>query len=454
MAIAANKKLSKSSIGAPSQFKQSTRKGKKAWRKNVDIQEVEDGLDEMRAEERVTGSSLRSKPNEELFQVDVKGDNDVRRHTPKFDKTQLSYYKNLTHRSAIPAVFSRASAAPAKKYIRITQEEKKRLLRIAQRKRQGPLNSIEDTTKLGQGSALLEPSHAVKQSGTYDVWASQVQGDPHANVDEEKKEFLLPPVEKPSVKPPQVPSLREEISLPAVVPPHAGASYNPPATEYQELLRIAHEKAEKAEQVSERYARVKDEMEKARKAEWSGTKPGVPIGMIVDNLEKSEEEDNNQSTEELPLPKKPPTRKTKQQRKKAEKLRAEKRALAERKHQRRLLASLSTLKSTRKSVDKTLSSGERTRMQRRLILQEKLRRSGLAGQRLGKHIVPEAEPEVQLGDDLSESLRGLKVEGNLFRDRFLSLQHRALLEPRTRVLPKRHRATTKEVEKFAWKRFE
>lgn len=79
----------------------------------------------------------------------------------------------------------------------------------------------------------------------------------------------------------------------------------------------------------------------------------------------------------------------------------------------------------------------------------------MAGKRIGKHVVPEGETEVQLGEDLSESLRGLKVgyfftgcvslsntdglyhlkvEGNLFRDRFLSLQHRALLEPRVPVM--------------------
>ena len=44
-----------STLGAPSQFKQASRKGKKAWRKNVDIGDVEDALEGMRAEERVIG---------------------------------------------------------------------------------------------------------------------------------------------------------------------------------------------------------------------------------------------------------------------------------------------------------------------------------------------------------------------------------------------------------------
>ena len=120
---------------------------------------------------------------------------------------------------------------------------------------------------------------------------------------------------------------------------------------------------------------------------------------------------------------------------------------------KRQLAALSTLKSTTKSVDAHLSQREQARLRKKLLLRAKLRQSGLAGMRLGKHVVQESAPDVQLGEDLSESLRGLKaseclnrlifrfltcfrlkVEGNLFRDRFLSLQHRALLEPRVPVL--------------------
>lgn len=49
------KKPSRSAIGAPSQRSQTTRKGKKAWRKNVNIDDVEEVLEGQRAEERVTG---------------------------------------------------------------------------------------------------------------------------------------------------------------------------------------------------------------------------------------------------------------------------------------------------------------------------------------------------------------------------------------------------------------
>ena len=74
-----------------------------------------------------------------------------------------------------------------------------------------------------------------------------------------------------------------------------------------------------------------------------------------------------------------------------------------------MLASISSAKQLRKSNIELLSNQEEERVQKQLALVEKLRKQGLAGQRLGKHKVPENEFVVQLGEDLSESLRGLKV---------------------------------------------
>lgn len=140
-----------------------------------------------------------------------------------------------------------------------------------------------------------------------------------------------------------------------------------------------------------------------------------------------------------------------------------------------MLVAVQTAKSLRKHVHRSVAARERLRQeQHQQAFQAKLK-NGLVGQRLGKHIVPAGDVDVQLTEDLSENLRSLKVEGNLFRDRFLSMQHRALIEPRVPVLyvahsacdsrfavwlteivcgrPKR-KAKLKEYEKHAWKRFE
>ena len=74
-----------------------------------------------------------------------------------------------------------------------------------------------------------------------------------------------------------------------------------------------------------------------------------------------------------------------------------------------MLASISSAKQLRKSNSELLTIQEEEREQKLLALAEKLRKQGLAGQKLGKHKVPESELAVQLGEDLSESLRALKV---------------------------------------------
>jgi hypothetical protein len=84
--------LAASVVGAPAQHNQSSRKGKKAWRKNVDIEDLEEKLDGLREEERTFGCvfslnffsvqssnvicrlPLQKKTDRELFIVDIKGD--------------------------------------------------------------------------------------------------------------------------------------------------------------------------------------------------------------------------------------------------------------------------------------------------------------------------------------------------------------------------------------------
>jgi nucleolar protein 53 len=73
------------------------------------------------------------------------------------------------------------------------------------------------------------------------------------------------------------------------------------------------------------------------------------------------------------------------------------------------MISIDQAKSFRKATAKRTSEQQLVATQRRMDLQLKLKKAGLSGQRLGKHKVPETEVEVQLGEDLSENLRGLKV---------------------------------------------
>lgn len=433
------KKHAATGVGAPSQLAQSSRKGKKAWRKNIDIQPVEQGLESLRSEERVIGSTLHKQTDDQLFVVDTKGDDKVRKSLPRYSKAELTSTKILSQRSAIPAVFSRPTKDSIASRSKVSRADKERLLRIAKRPRKGPFNAVMDHTEFGAGSALIDVSAAVKHSGSYDPWTV-----------EEVEEVAdgLEYTKKPKIKRPELSHPRDVIEVPAVLEPHQGSSYNPPAAAHDELIMEACRLERRRQEEADRLAEVRRKVADAR-ALATGVTEGLPLGMTLDEIPTDGEPIIQH---DAVVPKKPSTRKTKQQRAKALRLREEKRALAEKAARKKMLATITMVKSLRSTAEKVGQQQNQARLARQLALKMKLRK-GLAGQRLGKYKVPENEIEVQIGEDLSENLRTLKPEGNLFRDRFRSMQQRALIEPRVPILPTK-RAKLKEFEKHAWKRFE
>ncbi|KAH7107018.1 P60-like protein [Auriculariales sp. MPI-PUGE-AT-0066] len=424
--------------GAPSQRTQPSRKGKKAWRKNVDIGGVEESLETMREEERVTGSALQKKTNDELFQVDLKGDDKVVPKTKKLDFSQLKSAKILAQRSAVPAVVSR-----------LTSKEKDRMLRSVKRKRQDPLDSVVKQLPFGAGSAPLDPSAAVKKSGQYDVWdavdSDQIMVE---DLTADQRDFIEPLVKKRKVKAPSTLHPHKSVDVTPILTPHEGTSYNPPVHAYNDLVKQAVSVEEHREADSQRYDAVHASMTALRLGTATAS-PGVDgTGMILDIPSKdTQDEHDADDTDVVVVAPRLPKRKTLQQRKKAAKLRAEKAIADDKTARKRLLAQMDRVKSLRKDA---LSGQEQHRvaMAARKEALLKKQRGGLAGQKLGRHKVAVGAIDVQLGDELRDSLRNLKPEGNLFRDRFQSMQHRALVEPRVRAQEKQLRFKDYELHSF------
>lgn len=200
--------------------------------------------------------------------------------------------------------------------------DKERLLRIARKDRRGPLNSIVDPSQPGAGSALLEVSEAVKKSGEYDVWSAATGPNVGTNVkvcaSHRPKPNLFALI-RTHTQAPDVPHPRTAIALPAVPAPHAGTSYNPPEAAHTTLLLAAHEAELRRVQEAEALEATKARILGARHA---GGEPGV-LGMLVDKPgdepAESEWEPESVNTNNTAVPQ----RKTKQQRRKAQKLRAE-----------------------------------------------------------------------------------------------------------------------------------
>lgn len=70
---------------------------------------------------------------------------------------------------------------------------------------------------------------------------------------------------------------------------------------------------------------------------------------------------------------------------------------------------MSSAKSLRAHVAASIRKREAALKARRAARAEVVKRRGLIGQRLGKHRIQMGRVDVQLGEELSESLRELKV---------------------------------------------
>jgi nucleolar protein 53 len=122
---------------------------------------------------------------------------------------------------------------------------------------------------------------------------------------------------------PEHPHPRDIIQLPAISEPHQGTSYNPPVEAHTELILKASEVEEKRAKEADRMMEVKNRIGKAvvGKAAWeeSGAE-----GMIVDEgADGAADPEGVEGDVETPIVKKIPERKTKQQKAKAARLRAE-----------------------------------------------------------------------------------------------------------------------------------
>lgn len=355
----------------------------------------------------------------------------------------------LAQRSAVPAVSLKKRPAsetsgkvtdgvlPSKRLraTYVTQKELTRLKRVAD----------------GHHNTTVEVVDA-----TFDAWA-----DP---ADEKKKEVeetlynFLPKVEKP--KAPK--SLGQQpISLaatgkqiPAVPKPKGDKSYNPAFTDYSERYQEELRKAEEAEK------KRLEELEKERLRAEAAARSRAEAEAAEKRAELSEWEDDSawegaESDAEGLAKKKRPERKTQAQRNKIKRRKAEEQRL---KHEAAIKKKEAEAARV-KQIAKELAEKER-----QLALQKaengeeddgsleddddvELRR-----RQLGKFKLPEKDLELVLPDELQDSLRLLKPEGNLLKDRYRNLLLRGKVEAR-RHNPYKKQAKKQITEKWTFKDF-
>ena len=420
-----------------------SRKGKKEWRKNVDTEAIDEGLNNARDEAVIYGQSLSSKPNESLLAVDVDGDAEMKKRI-KRDKAAkpLKSLSVLSQRSAV--------AAPSlkQKSQTISKADKDRLKLIAKKRVSGPLGA-NFKSMAGDGIAAQGLTKAAKVAGGYDLWNhTQLQEQQKKDSIDQKQGFEVVDLKnKPIVKTPVHPHY--ETGLEPVEKPHAGQSYNPDSKSHDELLKLALDKEQERKLKADKNAAIRRRYAQSRNlggmdldvpgSDDEGSEEEEEKEEGGDNDDDDEDDDKDDSSQPIdPLVKDRERmnelREAKRRRKAALQLKkdkAERERTAFLKAQKRDIHQASGIN---KSLVKKLNKQQQKADEKRRLAEEKASGAGgFEGRKIGRHVVPTQEMDVTLGEDLSESLRGVKAEGNLFRDRFMSLQKRALVEPRQPV---------------------
>ncbi|KAI9799815.1 MAG: hypothetical protein M1825_004375 [Sarcosagium campestre] len=426
----------------PRQFKQRSRKGKKAWRKNVDLTSVESGLDNVR-DEIIQGGVVAEKPSDELFALDTTGDKAIQKAYAKVHKP-LKADEIIARRSTVPAVDSKKRPAS-----RTTDG----VLEPALKKRRAGALSRKEVQRLKDiASSRRNASIPVTQASDHpdhDPWAES--SDVAKNDKYSKFSYLEAP--KPITKPS---TLQEApISLlangkvvPAIKKPLPETSYNPHSTEYFAAFMRAGEQEIEAERKRVKNAeaqREKDERAAAIAAEVSEASGSEDDESTWEGIE-SDTEGVEWLTRTRPERKTQAQRNRIKRRKEKEQKERWELQMKRKAHQvaevKRIAAAVEAKELARRQALTRASDNDE---EDSTVDDTNLRRKPF-----GRVAVPPTPLELVLPSELQDSLRLLKPEGNLLTERFRSIMVRGKLETR-RPISQPKKARRMYTEKWSYK---
>ncbi|KAK5720727.1 hypothetical protein LTR15_006688 [Elasticomyces elasticus] len=413
----------------PATHTQPSRKGKKAWRKNVDLTPITSGLDATREEIIKHGSIVAEQTNSSLFAEDLTGDADISSKEKHGAQRQLKADEILGLRSAVPGL-ERNKRKVDETVLAAGRRESKRYKKGEELMR---LKTIADGK---------EGSLTVEDSAAHDPWAQvEVVKDPRFTFLEAKKEVRQPK----TLGHAPISLAANGKALPNVRKPEAGKSYNPLVDDWAALLereglaavsnertRLAAEQdaADKETRALAEAAKVEEQdrngygtdYESAWESEWEGIASGAEDKGTVVHVKK------------MVARKTPAERNKIKARKIRERVEVMERKQKERDVQVKRIGAIAKEMSARdkannasrgqvgrtvddSSADDDDEGGVEGPMQRR---------------RFGRLPIPEAPLEVVLPDELEDSLRRLKPEGSLIADRYRNMLVNGKVEVRSK----------------------
>lgn len=402
---------------------QASRKGKRAWRKNIDIQEIEQNLQDKRDEEIVLGKEVTD---------DFVIDDTPSSKSGKLPK-KLKTKEILTNKSKIPALTNQRHQKKGENTIQGVK--KTDLLRLIQ---------------LNGGKFKSEDKYVnrLEQDGIVNGSSQDLWDDTDTNEKKKIPDFMKSTAEvtKASVVPKTLKVNPIKITSNELTDKkiHAGKSYNPSLESWKELINqeydIEYKRELTRQQIEEHRNKIKELM------------ITLDDNMLSDSDDDEDDEDNDKVEEEEQLNangekdyslsiNKPNKIKIKTKTKRNKELKHKERVKLEQqiKDLKKQLKDLSNLDEIleKRAVKDQSQPNEKKRKRR---------------EKLFKYSLVETPLEVKLSDELSGNLKNLKPEGNLYYDQMLSLQSSGKIESRVPVNKKR-KYTKKITEKWTYKDF-
>lgn len=428
--------MAATTTSAPATHSQPSRKGKKAWRKNVDITEVSTGLEHVRTE-LIQGGIISEKESDQLFATDVVGDAEIAKQQQ--GKKLLKSEEILAQRSAVPGLDGRK-----RKAVEIVKPGSS-----SKRQKNGAYVSHKELQRLRNvGSEVA----VEEQTATHDPWnAAPAEKDPRLTFLED----VQPKREPKTLKEAPIPLSANGKRIPDIRKPSGGKSYNPLVDDWSALLAREGStavEAEKARLAAEAEAAAREEraLAEAEKVEQQEKEDNATD---YESAWESEWEGFQSGGEEVHVAK-VQKRKTPAERNKV-KARKEREARErwERKQkvrdaEERRISQIAKEMSARARSRRTATTTTTTTAEDSSASEDE----ALQRRRFGKLPIPDGPLEVVLPDELQDSLRRLKPEGNLLTDRYRNLLVNGKVEVRRRRDRAQHRLKRVErTEKWSYK---
>jgi len=433
--------------GAPKPNKAS-KKGKKSWRKNVDMKAVDAALEEARFEERV-GGSFADRADDKLFRIEEAPGREEKRDRKKPRK--LRCFANLEGLPGVP------DPKPLRNCTKLPEDRENPIVRAMKEKKvaSGKLGK-KDAERIASRKRQLEEKEAGKEERKtrrrtkfdFDIWAEEDDNSNKGQLPSKEwvdSEALIHTAKGKSKHMPKAAAKRDFSTgslLPAVEVPHAGSSYNPSVEEHQDLLwkatMVELAKEKELSRIERQTTAMFPSKGKAPTAQDRAKEMSEGILELTqdegDNDEDEEEDEGNadaaensetEKVDEDQKVVKPKTRKQKRDRRG--------RMFEEQKEKRMKEAKIREMEVMRvKSLKKELSK-EDQKTQENQERKEKQKVEKMSGPiQLSNYKYEPQELELKLSDELTGNLRNLSPEGSLLEDRFKSMQRRNMIEVRVK----------------------